>query len=201
MKISILVEGATEIGFIRSVREFLAVRLPGKMPRLDPVPYDGRIPTGDRLRREVANLLSGQHRADAVIALTDVYTGTHDFHDATDAKAKMKSWVGEENRFYPHVALHDFETWLIPYWDEIQRLAGSNRQCPSTHPENVNHNTPPAYVLEEVFRTGTKKQKYRKTVHSARILKGKDIRIAAAACPELKAFLNTILTLAGADTI
>jgi hypothetical protein len=31
--------------------------------------------------------------------LTDVYTGTSDFKDAADAKAKMRKWVGEEKRF------------------------------------------------------------------------------------------------------
>jgi hypothetical protein len=45
------------------------------MPTLDFVPYDGRIPTGDKLRRVVANLQTLRTKpADAVIALTDVYT-------------------------------------------------------------------------------------------------------------------------------
>jgi hypothetical protein len=117
MRIAILVEGKTETAFKRTLIAFLQTRLAGKMPRLDFVPYDGRIPTGDKLKRVVENLLNDRKRpADAVIALTDVYTGTNppDFPTAADAKHKMRQWVGAEPRFHPHVALHDFEAWLLP---------------------------------------------------------------------------------------
>jgi hypothetical protein len=60
-----------------------------------------------------------------VIALTDVYTGTDDFLDAADAKQKMRAWVGKNDRFHPHVAQHDFEAWLLPFWTDIQSLAGT----------------------------------------------------------------------------
>ena len=82
------------------------------MPKLDFVPHDGRIPTGGKLKRVVENLLNDRKQpAVAVIALTDVYTGTTppEFPTAADAKQKMREWVGAEPRFYPHVALHDFE--------------------------------------------------------------------------------------------
>lgn len=202
MRIAILVEGATEQAFIPKLREFLKTRLPhGMMPKLDTVPCDGRVPTGDKLRRIVENLLTGKNAADAVIALTDVYTGTREFASAKDAKDKMRSWVGGEPRFYPHVALHDFEAWLLPYWSEIQSLAGSTRTSPGAHPEQVNHDKPPAHRLQEVFRTGNKGKAYVKPRDAARILRNRDLAIAAEACPELKAFLNTILALCGAATI
>jgi hypothetical protein len=167
------------------------------MPRLDVQPCDGRLPTHERLSRDVANHLSGRNPADAVIALTDVYTGANDFTDALDAKTKMRSWVANENRFHPHAAQHDFEAWLIPYWSDIKRLAGSNRNPPNAQPENVNHNKSPAYHLREVFRTGSKGKAYVKPRDAARILYKKDLTIAANACPTLKAFLNTILQLCG----
>lgn len=87
------------------------------------------------------NLLSGQTQVDHVISLTDVYTGSQppDFKDALDAKAKMRQWVGAESRFYPHAAQYDFEAWLLPYWQTIQRLAGHNRQRPPGEPETVNY--------------------------------------------------------------
>ncbi len=61
------------------------------MPKLDPLPYDGRIPKNDKLKRKVKNLLKGPQAADHVIALTDVYTGSNppDFTSASDAKKKM----------------------------------------------------------------------------------------------------------------
>lgn len=202
VRIAILVEGATEKAFMPKLREFLSARLePGTMPKLDPVPFDGRVPTGDKLRRTVGYLLSGRNAADAVIVLTDVYTGTREFSNAQDAKDKMQAWVGGEPRFFPHVALHDFEARLLPFWDDIRNLAGSNRKSPGDHPERVNHDKPPAHRLQEMFRTGSTGKSYVKPRDAARILRDRDLAVAAEACPELKAFLNTILSLCGAPAI
>lgn len=198
MRIAILVEGKTEKSFKPHLLSFLQKRLPGKMSKLDPVSYDGRIPTGDKLRRVVERLLSDKKRpADAVIALTDVYTGLRppDFPTADAAKSMMHKWVGEEVRFFPHVALHDFEAWLLPYWNKIQKLAGSNRAAPGVNPEAVNHGNPPAHRLAEVYRTGQKSLSYIKTIEASRILRGEDLMVAINACSELKAFVNTILRL------
>jgi len=198
MRIAILVEGRTEKAFKPYLLLHLQKQLAGNMPKLDFLPYDGRIPTGEKLKRVVENLLNNQKLpADAVIALTDVYTGSipPDFPTAEVAKHKMREWVGPEERFYPRVALHDFEAWLLPYWGKIQRLAGSNRKAPGTSPEKVDHGNPPAYRLAEVFRTGSKKQGYIKTRDAGRILKDEDLSVAISACPELKAFVDAIVTL------
>jgi hypothetical protein len=197
VKIAILVEGKTEMAFKPHLRNFLQTRLSGKMPKLDIYPYDGRIPKQDKLARVVANLLStGKPPADAVIALTDVYTGTNDFANAVDAKEKMSRWAAQE-KFYPHVALHDFECWLLPYWEDIQRIAGHNRNAPPGQPENVNHNHPPSYHVKEIFRLGICRDDYSKPRDANRILKDKDLAVAASKCPELMAFLNRIITLSG----
>lgn len=198
MKITILVEGKTESAFKPHLRAFLEPRLTGRMPRLDPFPYDGRIPTHDKLRRVVETLLTDRPvPSDAVIALTDIYTGTNDFVDATDAKTKMRQWVGANTRFYPHAAQHDFEAWLLPYWDEVQRVAGHNRGAPRDNPEQVNRTRPPSYYLNEIFEIGTCRDSYSKPRDANRILRGKDLTIAATRCPELREFLNTILRLCG----
>ena len=70
VRIAVLVEGKTELAFKPYFANLPAsTRLAGRMPTLDFVPYDGRIPTGDKLRRVVANLLTLRtKRADAVIA-------------------------------------------------------------------------------------------------------------------------------------
>jgi hypothetical protein len=107
----------------------------------------------------------------------------------------MREWVGREERFYPHVALHDFEAWLLPYWEKIKKLTGSNRQSPGTFPEKVNHGDSPAYRLAEVFRIGPKTEAYVKARDAGRILKDENLMVAINACPELKAFVNTILNL------
>ena len=202
MKIAILIEGETERCFLPCLRDFLSPRLPGKMPKLIPHNYKGRIPKHEKLKRIVEQLLRGGNPgADEVIALSDVYTGSNDFDDAQDAKRKMRNWVGQYEHFHPHVAQHDFEAWLLPYWPTIRELAQHNLTAPAGHPESVNHHHPPSYHIKEVFRTGRGPRDYTKTRDAQRILQGKDLGVAAAACPELRAFLNTILKLCGADTI
>ena len=200
MKITILVEGETERVFLPSLRDFLSRHLDG-MPRLSPFPYDGRIPKGDKLRRIVEDLLTKRPPSDAVIALTDVYTGTSDFTDATDAKAKMTQWVGRNERFYPHVAHHDFEAWLLPYWPTIQKLAKHNMRAPSGPPEQVNHNRPPATRIKEIFGRGKCRDSYMKPRDALRILKDNDLSVSIEACPELKAFVNTIIRLSGGEIL
>ncbi|BAZ31632.1 hypothetical protein NIES4074_41050 [Cylindrospermum sp. NIES-4074] len=200
MKIAILVEGKTEKAFKPILLNFLQSRLQQQMPKLKFISYDGRIPKEDRLKRIVENLLASQDNYNAVIALTDVYTGTNDFKDAADAKAKMKDWVGNNPNFYPHAAQHDFEAWLLPYWTTIQKLAGHNKSVPGGLPEQVNHGNSPAYRIKEIFALG-KKRDYNKIRDGQAILKNQDLMVSVNQCPELKAFINTILSLCKVDLI
>mgnify|MGYP003596802725 CR=1 FL=1 len=199
VKIAIIVEGKTEEAFIPHLREFLKNHLTGRMPKLDPLPYNGRIPKEDRLKRVVESLFQRKNAADHVIALTDVYTGANppDFLDAADAKAKMRQWVGDELRFHPHAAQYDFEAWLLPYWSTIQKVAGHNKLAPLGQPETVNHNNPPAYRIKEIFEIGKYRDSYVKTRDAGKILSQNDLLVAINACDELKAFVNTILKVSG----
>ena len=157
MRIALLVEGDTEKAFMPVLREWLRSKV-ARMPEIRAIPKDGRIAKEDKLKREV-RLLLGASGFDYVVALTDVYTGTDDFKDAADAKAKMRAWVGEESRFIPHAAQHDFEAWLLPFWSEMQKKAGHDKTLPKTSFEQINHNHPPAHRLQELFWLG-KKRKY-----------------------------------------
>jgi hypothetical protein len=199
MKILILVEGETETAFKPILLDFLKSSLQ-QMPKLKFMPHKGRIPKGEKLKRVVENSLN-QDGYDAVIALTDVYTGTNDFKDAADAKAKMQEWVGNNPNFYPHAAQHDFEAWLLPYWSRIQKLAISNKSLPGSIPEKVNHGNPPSYRIKEIFETGKCQRSYNKIRDAARILKDQDLMVSINQCPEFKAFINTILKLCQGDLI
>ncbi|MBF0565818.1 MAG: DUF4276 family protein [Nitrospirae bacterium] len=194
MKIALIVEGKTEKAFLPVLRKFLESQLEGRMPNIDPFPCKGRIHTETKLKRTVEDLLSGSRSADHVIALTDVYTGNKppDFQDASEAKAKMRKWVGPNDRFHPHAAQYDFEAWLLPYWPTIQRLAGHNRQCPPGNPEMVNHDKSPAYHIIEIFRIGKFGKSYVKTRDALQILEKNDLAVAINRCKELKEFVNTI---------
>jgi hypothetical protein len=200
MKISIIVEGKTEKVFVPCLRKYLEKTLAGRMPRLDFIPYDGRIPKGEKLKRVVEKLLSGRsgNAADYVLALTDVYTGTNppDFIDASDAKDRMRKWVGDEPRFYPHAAQYDFEAWLLPYWPTIQDLTKQTKTAPPGNPETVNHDKPPSHHIKEIFEMGRKgRYSYVKPRDASRILHGKDLSVAIEQCAELKAFVNTIISV------
>ena len=197
MRIAVIVEGKTEKTFMPHLRAYLATQHDCR-PLLDCAPQHGRIPTGDKLRRVVQHLLhSGPRQADHVIALTDVYTGTQppEFTDAADAKEKMRRWVGNEPRFHPHAAQFDFEAWLIPYWRDIQQLAGHNRGAPDGNPEQINHDKPPAHRIAEVFASGRCRKHYNKPRDAGRILRDNDLGLAVSRCGELKLLINTILTL------
>lgn len=194
MKIVIICEGRTEKAFEESLRGFLRSRIPReKMPRLKFDMHHGAVPTGSKLAEVVRVLLeSGPDPADAVIALTDVYP---QYTDANDARAKLRAALPDEKRFHAHVALHDFEAWLLPYWDRIRRLARVNQKPPGPKPEKVNHNNPPAHRLKQLFQSRASRDSYSKPRDAKRILKDADLMIAIDACPELKAFVNTILRL------
>ena len=195
IRIAMIVEGRTEHAFLPALRKFLERHLAAEMPKLQIIQQDGRIPTGPKLQRLVQTLFAGSHPADYVIALSDVYTGTGEFRDATDAISKMKSWVGNEPRFYPHVALHDFEAWLLPYWSKIQRLAKTQMPRPGGAPESINHGNPPSHRIIMAYRNGNVTKDYKKTVDAAKILDGEDLAIAANECPQFKALLNTIISV------
>lgn len=200
MKIAILVEGKTEGAFKGILCDFLKPRLENKMPKLKFMPQKGRIPKEKKLKSDVEKLLTGKDACDAVIALTDVYTGTNDFVDAADAKAKMAAWVGNKPQFYPHAAQYDFEAWLLPFWSTIQKLAGHNKSAPEGAPQQVNHNNSPSYRIKEIFKLGGKRS-YDKSRDGASILRKNNLMDAINACPELKAFVNTILSLSEGDLI
>jgi len=198
MKIAVLIEGETEQAFKQAIVRFLKIRLASNMPKLKFYPYKGQIPKDKKLKRVVNNFLRTHN---AVIVLTDVYTGSRDFMNAKDAKRKMKEWVGETDNFFPHVGCHDFEAWLISYWDDIQKIAGHNKSKPGNNPEKINHQKPPAYHIKEIFELGRCRDGYKKPRDGMRILRNKDLIISANECPELKAFLNTILKLSKGQLI
>ncbi|MEH2406211.1 DUF4276 family protein [Nostoc sp.] len=201
MKIAILVEGKTEKAFKPILQEFLISHLQQRMPKLSFILHNGRIPKEEKLKRVVENSLN-KDSYDAVIALTDVYTGKEiDFQDAADAKSKMRIWVGNNPNFYPHVAQHDFEAWLLPYWSTIQKLAKSNKSAPGGLPEQVNHGSSPSYRIKEIFEIGKCQRSYNKIRDASAILKNQDLMVSVNLCPEFKAFINTILSLCEVDLI
>lgn len=133
-----------------------------------------------------------------VVALVDVKappTSTRQsFADAAEAIAYLRGLGSDIANFHAHAAQHDLEAWLLPYWHTARAKAGVP-QTPPPHgqPEHVNHLKPPSWHLQGLYRLG--KKKYSKPRDGADILHGQDLTVAATACPQFKAFLNTLLTL------
>jgi hypothetical protein len=113
----------------------------------------------------------------------------------------VRRWVDKNLNFYPHTPLHDFQAWLIPYWTTIQKRAKHNRSAPSGLPETVNHQKPPSYWIKEIFSSGSRGKDYNKVIDGMAILKDNDLMIAIKACPELKDFVNRIISLCDEEKI
>lgn len=203
MRIAFIAEGRTEKVFLPFLKGYIDSQLDREnrpRPKIAPFPYDGRIPTGQKLRRVVDNLLADGN--DHVIALTDVYTGSMppEFLDAADAKEKMRNWAGPDPRFHPHAAQFDFEAWLLPYWSTIRRLAKATQvKAPWGSPEQVNHGKPPAHRLRDLFEAGKCRDSYSKPRDAARILRENGLSEAIAQCAELRALVLTILRICGSS--
>jgi hypothetical protein len=65
----------------------------------------------------------------------------------------------------------------------------------------INHNKPPSYWIKEIFSSGKCGWDYNKRKDGKEILKSQDLMVAIRVCPELKAFVNTIIALCGGKEI
>ena len=81
------------------------------------------------------------------------------------------------------------------------RLARHNKGAPGAHPERIDHGKPPAHHLIELFEAGKCRDSYVKERDATRILRNRDLMVSIGKCPELKAFVNTIITICGAEQL
>jgi hypothetical protein len=157
-------------------------------------PAKGKIVPDQRLRADVETHLRNPD-VKAVVVLTDVYP---DYSSAQEAKQVLSEALDNEGRCNVHVACHDFEAWLLPYWEKICRIVGQDKKPFGANPELVNAMKPPSLRLAELYSVAKPRpMKYTKPSQAFSILRGEDIEVSAKACPELKSFINTILGLAG----
>ena len=204
-EIVVLCEGATEKGLKDALKVFLdgeCVRANQDRIRLTLVSANGgsELLKADRLSALVNRHL-GRPGVVGVIGLVDVVApGVRTrFENAADAINTLKNLMFGEPRFHAHAAQHDLEAWLLPYWDTACRKVNRRQQPPGARPEAVNHGHPPSYHLNELYRLAGKR--YDKPRDAAAILRGQDLRVSAEACPQFKAFLNTLLGLSGCPQI
>ena len=199
-RIILLVEGETEVALRDALKTFLdeACTKAGKPKvRLVPRPEGSDLFHAAKGRRIVDSALS-EHDVTGVVALIDVKApptkNRRSFQTADDALDWLRA-LSSDSRYRGHVALHDFEAWLLPYWDDICKRLKRHQAAPGPNPERVNLDSPPSQRLAELYRLAGR-GKYNKPRDGAAILKGKDLTIAAGQCLQLKAFLNSLLRLA-----
>jgi hypothetical protein len=78
----------------------------------------------------------------------------------------------------------------IPKGDKLRRIV-----------EDLLTKRPPAVCIKEIFERGRCRDSYIKPRDALRILRDNDLSHAIDACPELKAFVNTIIRLAGGKAL
>jgi hypothetical protein len=198
VRIVVLCEGATEAALRTALGEFLAGRTPPGERRIGVKLIQLR---GSVFREKLGTLVA-RYSADSevaiVIALTDVYPS---FANAEAAKKKLAEQAGGSRggRFRAHAAQFDFEAWLVPFWGEITKYLQVDAKPPGGWPEEINGQRPPSMHLRELY--GRAGRKYEKAVEGPRWLTADRLEQSARACPELKAFLNSLLEFAGAAVL
>lgn len=90
---------------------------------------------------------------------------------------------------------------LLPFWLTIQKSAKHNKSAPGGNTERVNHDNPPSKRIKEIYELGKSPRSYDKARDARKILEQNDFMVSVQACPELKAFINTILALCEGELI
>ncbi|MBI2892818.1 MAG: DUF4276 family protein [Deltaproteobacteria bacterium] len=192
--IVLIVEGDTERAAKDHLKRFLDSHS-GERPkaRLKPVALDGGL--SERRVRGLAEGVLRDPSVSGVIALTDLYPK---FASAEDALQTLRSWLPADTRCHAAVAKHDFEAWLLVGWEAIVRQARvGNRQPWGAHPEEIDGNNPPAHRLSALFQQGPHPRRYKKPIDGKKLFEQTDLAGAAEQCPELRRFLNCLLSCAG----
>lgn len=197
MKVVVLCEGKTEAALRTALHQWVNRRLLETNMGIAIKALGGSL-LRSKFRTQVERNLADPAVL-AVIGLTDVYPN---FDSAMHAKAALTTRVAgsaDSKSFRPHVALFEVEAWLLPFWDDIATRLGVQAKRPGDKPEDVNTQKPPSKHIEGLFRRAGKE--YQKARDAPKWLTADRLEIAAQSCPELKAFLNTLLELAGAEPL
>lgn len=137
----------------------------------------------------------------AVISLLDLYGPT--IYPCGTATAKERLAWGTQHleakvnqpKYRHFFAVHETEAWLLS--DPMLFPNNIKKHFPNRSPETVNFNEPPAKLLDRVYESETKRR-YKKVVYGKDLFKRLAPATAYGKCPQLKALLDEMLTLAKA---
>lgn len=200
MRIVVLCEGRTEQAIKKGLRGLLCERAgAGPRPGLQLVSLGGHMKR-DKLRRLV-ELHVAQGDVAGVVTLTDVYPN---YRNADEATRAIEELVGSDHseKLRVHAAQYELEAWLIPHWEDIARWLGVSRKPPARNPEDVNNENPPSKHIKALYDAAKGRRLPYDNVSSAeRWLTSEGLRRSATECPNLKAFLNSLLHFAGLEPL
>ncbi len=198
MKIVVLCEGSSEAILKSSFREFVQSRSSGgERIGLETLKLPG-TKIVSRLQR-MTSLTLKREDVIGVVALIDVYPNHEDAEEAKQALYTIAKVGKSEARFRAHAALWELEAWLLPFWEEIADWLRVPAKRPGPHPEQINGQSPPSKRLKELFQRAGRE--YNKVADAHKWLTAARLERAAKVCPQLKAFLNSLLEFAGAKTL
>lgn len=153
------------------------------------------------IQKKVELHLSGKSGSDVIagIGLLDLYGPTIYPADLTDVASRL-AWAKTHferltghHRFRQYFAVHELEAWLLAEPAVLPKPVQD--ALPSTQPERVNCNEPPAKLLDRLF-TSKLRRGYKKTTDGVNLFRALDPAIASAKCPNLKLLLDDMLQMA-----
>jgi hypothetical protein len=126
---------------------------------------------------------------DHVFALVDLFPG---HTDAESLRQELKQRVESRwhSQFHAHVAVHDFEAWVLASREELGKRLGIADLHGFNSPEIVNDQKPPAEHLKELFIRH--KRTYQKEVDGPAILRRTTPVTIARQCPNFQLFYQDL---------
>ncbi len=203
MRFLLFVEGHTEKKALPSfLKRWLDPRVPQPVG-IACVRFEGWAEFTKNVKKKVYWHLNGPNSNDiiGIIGLLDLYGPTFYPSHLSTAEARF-SWAKEElerevghARFRQFFSVHEVEAWLLsqPALFPLEvRNAFPGRV---SHPETVNFNSPPAKLLEELYKVRLK-QTYKKITNGKELFDNLDPELAYSKCPKLKQLLDEMLAMA-----
>ena len=216
MKFIIFVEGETEDkGVAGFINRWLSTQFaPGSAVGVDCVKFEGWADLRDGAPKRARLYLTDPAYRDviAVVSLLDLYGPTFYPAEKTSVRDRYSwgcSYMQERVRqhfesfglplelsekYHHFFAVHETEAWLVTrpelFAKEVQ--AKLKKQGP---PEEINFNTPPGKLLEELYMKNVKR-KYVKTTSGRNIFPRLDPAQVAEQCPYLREMLHKLRELA-----
>lgn len=103
------------------------------------------------------------------------------------------SGLSESDRFYPHVAVHDIEAWILADKAAVTNYFGSSTlPYRADLPEAIDFDKSPSHLLEDFF-IENKGHRYRKTVHASELFLAVNFDTVYNKCPHFRDFFDDLI--------